>query len=275
MTKLERKGNSSCRNWRSSAWKHMRTPRSTSKRSNQGSRPIKEGLNRDEVTLARPTPSRLGRPSNTKATSAPAQLPRHSWNSLQRKSLKGGSGLLAFTPYTSSSALIPPFLRWCTVLQLHPLVQEGASLRLRNQSLSVKDGQDRWRTMTEPLKELATPDVGIPEDYIKMKVSPFSLDRAAKDWLYLQPALFNTWEDMKRTFLEKFFPASRTASIRKQICGIRQHTRETMHEYWERFNKLCATCLHHQINEQLLIQYFYEGLSIMDRSMIDVVAEEL
>ncbi|RDY13910.1 hypothetical protein CR513_01105, partial [Mucuna pruriens] len=34
---------------------------------------------------------------------------------------------------------------------------------------------------------------GIPEHHIKMKVFPFSLDGAAKDWLYLQPALFNTW----------------------------------------------------------------------------------
>ncbi|RDY02072.1 hypothetical protein CR513_14510, partial [Mucuna pruriens] len=105
-----------------------------------------------------------------------------------------------------------------------------------------------------------------------MKAFSFSLDGVAKDWLYLQPALFNTWGDMKRTFLEKFFLASRTASIRKEICGIRQHTGETLHEYWERFNKLYATCLHHQISEQLLIQYFYEGLSIMDRSMIDAAS---
>ncbi|RDY12762.1 hypothetical protein CR513_02393, partial [Mucuna pruriens] len=122
------------------------------------------------------------------------------------------------------------------------------------------------------LKELATPDVGIPEDYIKMKAFPFSLDGAAKDWLYLQPALFNTWGDMKRTFLENFFPTSRTTTIRKEICGIRQHTGETLHEYWERFNKLCATCPHHQISEQLLIQYFYEGLAMMDRSMIDAAS---
>ncbi|RDX71951.1 hypothetical protein CR513_48637, partial [Mucuna pruriens] len=86
---------------------------------------------------------------------------------------------------------------------------------------------------------------GFPEDYIKMKAFPFSLDGAAKDWLYLQPTLFNTWGDMKWTFLEKFFPASRTATIRKEICGIRQHTGETLHEYLERFNKLYATCPHH------------------------------
>ncbi|RDX78122.1 hypothetical protein CR513_41629, partial [Mucuna pruriens] len=105
-----------------------------------------------------------------------------------------------------------------------------------------------------------------------MKVFPFSMDEALKDWLYLQPVLFNTWGDMKCMFLEKFFPASRTATIRKEIYGIRQHFGETLHEYWERFNKLCATCPHHQISEQLLIQYFYEVLMMMDRSMIDAAS---
>ncbi|RDX98406.1 hypothetical protein CR513_18685, partial [Mucuna pruriens] len=73
---------------------------------------------------------------------------------------------------------------------------------------------------------------------------------------------------MKCIFLEKFFSASRTASIRKKICGIR----ETLREYWERLNKLCATCPHHQINEQLLIQYFYKELSMMDKNMIDAAS---
>ena len=35
---------------------------------------------------------------------------------------------------------------------------------------------------------------------------------------------------------------------------------------------LCASCPHHQISEQLLIQYFYEGLLPLDRSMIDAAS---
>ncbi|RDX76435.1 hypothetical protein CR513_43577, partial [Mucuna pruriens] len=66
---------------------------------------------------------------------------------------------------------------------------------------------------------------GIPKDYIKMKAFSFSLDGAAKDWLYLQSG------DMKRMFLEKFFPTSRTVTIQKEICGIRQHSEETLHKY--------------------------------------------
>ncbi|RDX74052.1 hypothetical protein CR513_46242, partial [Mucuna pruriens] len=109
---------------------------------------------------------------------------------------------------------------------------------------------------------------GILEDYIKMKTFPFFLDGASKDWLYMQQVMFNTWGDMKRMFLRKFFPVSITTLIRKEICG-RQHSGETLYKYWERFNNLCATCPHHQMSEQLLIQFFYEGLMLMDRSMID------
>ena len=77
---------------------------------------------------------------------------------------------------------------------------------------------------------------------------------------------------MNGLFLEKYYPSSRAANIRKENCGVRQHNGESLHEYWESFKKLCARCPHHQISEQLLIQYFYEGLLPTNRSMIDVAS---
>ena len=47
---------------------------------------------------------------------------------------------------------------------------------------------------------------------------------------------------------------------------------ESLYEYWERFKKLCASYPHHQINEQLLLQYFYEGLALMEWNMIDATS---
>jgi len=44
------------------------------------------------------------------------------------------------------------------------------------------------------------------EETVKMKAFPFSLYDAAKDWLYLQPTAITTWPEIKRRFLEKFFP---------------------------------------------------------------------
>ena len=114
---------------------------------------------------------------------------------------------------------------------------------------------------------------GIIVDQIKMRAFPFSLTEKAKDWLYyLPPGSITTWNELKRRFLEKIFPASRATTIRKEICGIRQQTEETLYEYWERFNQLCASCPHHQISDQLLIQYFYEGLLLSDRNMIDAAS---
>ena len=113
----------------------------------------------------------------------------------------------------------------------------------------------------------------ISEEQVKLRAFPFSLDGAAKDWLYyLPPGSIGSWVELKRNFLERYFPASKAANIRKEICGIRQMNGETLHEYWERFKRLCASCPNHQISEQLLIQYFYEGLTPMDRSMIDAAS---
>ncbi|XP_057433852.1 uncharacterized protein LOC130726571 [Lotus japonicus] len=116
----------------------------------------------------------------------------------------------------------------------------------------------------------------VDKDHICLKAFPHSLQRTAKTWLYnLPPSSIASWDDLKRKFLEKFFPASRTTSIRKDISEIRQLHGETLHEYWERFKTLCVSCPHHQISEQLLVQYFYEGLLNMERHLIDTEARKL
>ncbi|XP_027171824.1 uncharacterized protein LOC113771443 [Coffea eugenioides] len=133
---------------------------------------------------------------------------------------------------------------------------------------SDSDQEEGTIANAQTLRELATPDLtqqplcitfpkfdvvcnsmkptGITEEQIKMRAFPFSLKDSAKDWL--------------------------AASLRKEICGIKQHPGESLYEYWERFKKLCNKCPQHQISEQLLIQYFYEGLLFRDRSIIDVAS---
>nr|XP_027076985.1 uncharacterized protein LOC113700728 [Coffea arabica] len=106
-----------------------------------------------------------------------------------------------------------------------------------------------------------------------MRVFPFSLKDFAKDWLYyLPPDSITTWDQLKKKFLDKYFPASRATSLRKEICGIKQHPGELLYDYWERFKKLCIKCPQHQISKQLLIQYFYEELLFRDKSIIDTVS---
>lgn len=95
---------------------------------------------------------------------------------------------------------------------------------------------------------------GVNLDQLKLKAFPFALTDAAKEWLFdLAAGSITTWEQMQIAFLERYFPASLAVNIRKEICGITQDGAETLHEYWERFKKLCNSCPNHQISEQLLV----------------------
>ena len=55
---------------------------------------------------------------------------------------------------------------------------------------------------------------GVTKDQIKLRAFPFCLKDSAKDWLYYLPSRsIKTWNEMKKLFLEKYFPASSAANI--------------------------------------------------------------
>ncbi|KAM1476367.1 hypothetical protein ACFXTO_038361 [Malus domestica] len=115
--------------------------------------------------------------------------------------------------------------------------------------------------------------VNVDGNILKMKAFPFSLMDKAKDWLYeLAPGTVTSWESMKRAFLEKFFPTSRIILLRKKISGIQQEEGESFPTYYERFKSLVTSCPQHQMKEELLLQYFYEGLLPLERQMLDASA---
>lgn len=115
--------------------------------------------------------------------------------------------------------------------------------------------------------------VNVDGSILKMKAFPFSLMDKAKDWLYeLAPGTVTSWESMKREFLEKFFPTSRIILLHKKISGIQQEEGGSFPTYYERFKSLVASCPQHQMKEELLLQYFYEGLLPLERQMLDASA---
>ncbi|KAM2425867.1 hypothetical protein ACFXTH_000140 [Malus domestica] len=115
--------------------------------------------------------------------------------------------------------------------------------------------------------------VNVDGSILKMKAFPFSLLEKAKDWLYeLAPGTVTSWESMKQAFLEKFFSTYRVILLRKRISGIQQNQGESFPTYYERFKTLVASCPQHQMNEELLLQYFYKGLLPIERQMLDASA---
>ncbi|KAK8492425.1 hypothetical protein V6N11_027784 [Hibiscus sabdariffa] len=114
---------------------------------------------------------------------------------------------------------------------------------------------------------------GVSEDQIKLRAFPFSLAGLAKEWLfYLPPNSITSWAEPSRAFLDRFFPAMEASELRRSILGIQQKDYETLYEYWERFNKLCASCPQHGLSEQAKLQYLYEGMLPVDRKMVDAAS---
>ncbi|KAM1602331.1 hypothetical protein ACFX1Z_029060 [Malus domestica] len=115
--------------------------------------------------------------------------------------------------------------------------------------------------------------INVDGNILMMKAFLFSLLERAKDWLYeLAPGTVTSWESMKRAFLEKLFPTSRVILLRKKISGIQQNQGESFPTYYERYKTLVASWPQHQMKEELLIQYFYEGLLPIERQMLDASA---
>jgi len=87
----------------------------------------------------------------------------------------------------------------------------------------------------------------------------------------LPSGCITTWDELTRAFLAKFFPQSKTASLRNQITNFTQKDEETLYEAWERFKDLLRLCPNHGLRHWMIIQAFYNGVTQPIRSTIDEV----
>ena len=101
----------------------------------------------------------------------------------------------------------------------------------------------------------------ITEEQIKMRAFGFTLKDSADDWYYHLPSgSIDTWENLHKAFLEKYFPAKKANSLKKAISNIEQEATETLYEYFERFARLRSSCPFHGYSTQDLVLYLYNGL---------------
>ncbi|KAL0411958.1 UNVERIFIED_CONTAM: hypothetical protein Slati_3785500 [Sesamum latifolium] len=89
-------------------------------------------------------------------------------------------------------------------------IKDMNSLDLNQQSLCIEyPGLEEFHVVCSGMRPQ-----GITEEQVKLRAFPFSLAEQAKDWLYFLPSgSITTWNDLKKQFLEKYFPASRATTI--------------------------------------------------------------
>ncbi|KAJ3692979.1 hypothetical protein LUZ60_012074 [Juncus effusus] len=83
---------------------------------------------------------------------------------------------------------------------------------------------------------------------------------------------FDTFDDVAKRFLKRYFPSTLTAKLRKEITNIQQRGDETLQEYYERFVRLCASCPNHNLTETSLLDQFIQGMNALEARLLQCSA---
>ncbi|GKA66612.1 hypothetical protein Tco_0766420 [Tanacetum coccineum] len=111
---------------------------------------------------------------------------------------------------------------------------------------------------------------GVSQDAVLLRVFPFTLTRAAKRWVdRLTLGTVNTWDLLKKAFIQRYCPPSKTAKRLEDIHNFKEKSDESLYQAWERYNDLLYKCPTHDINSHQKVNIFYKGLSTMNRQLLD------
>ncbi|CAM8920220.1 unnamed protein product [Rhodiola kirilowii] len=114
---------------------------------------------------------------------------------------------------------------------------------------------------------------GVNVDDFKLKAFYFSLIDAANDWfLSLPSGSIRTWAQMQKKFMDKYYSVGWAMQVRRQLQDIKQGPNETMYDYLEKFNHLERSCCTLGLPEKLIIEYLINGLTELDKMLLDASA---
>nr|GEV87392.1 reverse transcriptase domain-containing protein [Tanacetum cinerariifolium] len=115
---------------------------------------------------------------------------------------------------------------------------------------------------------------GVTDDTLRLYLFPHSLTHHAIAWFDRLPRnSINTFEQMAKMFLEKYFPPFMVTKLKNEITNFRQHPDEPLFKAWERYNLSIDRYPNHNMLPVTQIDTFYNGLTLRHRDTINAAAE--
>jgi hypothetical protein len=173
--------------------------------------------------------------------------------------------------------LIAPDMEQPTRAITFPALPEGQSFELKTGVVNLLP-KFSGSALEDPIKHLeeftemctSLKPSNLTDVQMMLRVFVFSLKDAARDWYHTLPAKsIADWAAMKKVFLEKYFPITKSSQIKKQITNIEQGFDESLYDYCERFNRLVKSCPYHNIANHDLILSLFNGLKKEDRRHVN------
>nr|GEY45612.1 reverse transcriptase domain-containing protein [Tanacetum cinerariifolium] len=117
---------------------------------------------------------------------------------------------------------------------------------------------------------------GVTDDALCLYLFPHFLTHHATAWFDRLPRnSINTFEQMVKMFLGKYFPPSMVTKFRNEITNFRQHPDESLFEAWECYMLSIDRCPNHNILPINQIDTFYNGLILRHRDTINAATDEV
>ncbi|KAG6436647.1 hypothetical protein SASPL_101549 [Salvia splendens] len=93
-------------------------------------------------------------------------------------------------------------------------------------------------------------------------------------WLSRLPeGSIRTWAEFRMIFLDRFFPASKTSALKREITEARQEYDEPLGQYWDRFQGLLQACPNHKMGDREVYLTFYGGLTVDNNNDLNLEAQ--
>nr|GEY02586.1 hypothetical protein [Tanacetum cinerariifolium] len=111
---------------------------------------------------------------------------------------------------------------------------------------------------------------GISHDVVMLHVFPITLTGAAKRWVdRLPPGTVDSYDLLKKAFIQRYCPPSRTAKQLEEIRNFKQEGDEALYQAWEWYNNLLYKYPTYDINNHQKVNIFYNGLGAMNRQLLN------
>ncbi|GKD61271.1 hypothetical protein Tco_1298780 [Tanacetum coccineum] len=111
---------------------------------------------------------------------------------------------------------------------------------------------------------------GVSHNAVILRVFPITLTKAAKRWVDRLPQrTINSWDLLKKAFIQRYCPPSRIAKQLEEIRNFKQEEDVTLYQAWEWYNDLLYKCPTYDINNHQKVNIFYNGLRAMNRQLFD------
>ncbi|GJS08783.1 reverse transcriptase domain-containing protein [Tanacetum coccineum] len=108
---------------------------------------------------------------------------------------------------------------------------------------------------------------------VRLMMFPLSLTREAKTWLdELNKGTIETWDELRTTFISRFFPLALFDRLLGEIRAFSQHENESLTDAWLRMKEMLRNCHGHNLSKGNIIKIFYHGLSKITQEVLNAVA---